>query len=398
MNLAGATTRNRTVVISALGITQILAWGSSYYLPAILSASIAAETGWSLTSVVAGFSCGLVVAGLGSPLMGRLVQRHGGRPVLAGSSVLLAASLALMATQASYPVFLASWILMGLGMAGGLYDAGFATLGRLYGHGARAAITQLTLFGGFASTVCWPLSAFLMENFGWRAVCLAYAAIHLAICLPIHLLAVPAPPPLAEPAAAPSGSTSREATSTATRLRMLLLGLVIVSAALIGSMLSVHLIAILQLRGLDLAVAVGFGALVGPAQVGGRIAELAIGRNRYHPIWTMLASALLLAIGVGLLMASLPLTGIALVLYGAGNGIHTIARGAVPLVLFGPERYATVMGRLAAPSLAVQALAPALGAVLLARGELTVLSVLLAVALLNVASVAWLAMLIRRAG
>jgi len=398
LNLAGATTRNRTVVISALGITQILAWGSSYYLPAILSASIAAETGWSLTSVVAGFSCGLVVAGLGSPLMGRLVQRHGGRPVLAGSSVLLAASLALMATQASYPVFLASWILMGLGMAGGLYDAGFATLGRLYGHGARAAITQLTLFGGFASTVCWPLSAFLMENFGWRAVCLAYAAIHLAICLPIHLLAVPAPPPLAEPAAAPSGSASSEATSTATRLRTLLLGLVIVSAALIGSMLSVHLIAILQLRGLDLAVAVGFGALVGPAQVGGRIAELAIGRNRYHPIWTMLASALLLAIGVGLLMASLPLTGIALVLYGAGNGIHTIARGAVPLVLFGPERYATVMGQLAAPSLAVQALAPALGAVLLARGELTVLSVLLAVALLNVVSVAWLAMLIRRAG
>ncbi|TIW00317.1 MAG: MFS transporter [Mesorhizobium sp.] len=396
MEAAAPVARNRHVLVSALGVTQILAWGSSFYLPAVLAAPIAADTGWSLASVVAGLSCGLLLAGLVSPITGRLIQRHGGRPVLAASSLLLAAAHLLMAAATAYPLYLAAWLFMGLGMSSGLYDAGFATLGRLYGQGARGAITSLTLFGGFASTVCWPLSAFLVEHEGWRIACLCYAAIHLLLCLPLHLWAIPPPPPLPTPAPAATG-LKQPSTTGRTRTRLILLASIQTVAALIASMLSVHLLALLQLRGVGLAAAVGLGALVGPSQVGARVAEMLIGRNRHHPIWTMLRSVSLLAAGVWLLLASPALIALALILYGAGNGIHTIARGALPLVLFDPQRYAALMGRLATPSLIVQAAAPSIGALLLgAGGANLVLTTLALAATLNVGLCVCLVVSVRR--
>ncbi|CDX56722.1 Major facilitator superfamily MFS_1 [Mesorhizobium plurifarium] len=370
--------RSRHLLVSALGVTQILAWGSSYYLPAVLAAPIARDTGWSLASVVAGLSCGLLLAGLVSPVTGRLIQRHGGRPVLAVSSLLLAAAHSLLATATTYSLYLITWLLMGLGMSSGLYDAGFATLGRLYGQGARSAITNLTLFGGFASTVCWPLSAFLVEHGGWRIACLSYAAIHLAICLPLHLRMIPPSPPAAP---APTKDRSKEASAAGrTRARFILLASILTLAAMIASMLSVHLLTLLQLRGVSLAAAVGLGALVGPSQVGARVAELLVGRNRHHPIWTMLTSVSLLAAGIWLLLASQTFVALALILYGAGNGIHTIARGALPLVLFDPQQYAALMGKLATPSLIVQAAAPSIGALLLGMGGGNLVLIALAVA------------------
>lgn len=387
--------RSRHLLVSALGFTQILAWGSSYYLPAVLAAPIARDTGWSLASVVAGLSCGLLLAGLVSPVTGRLIQRHGGRPVLAASSLLLAAAHSLLATATTYPLYLVAWLLMGLGMSSGLYDAGFATLGRLYGQGARSAITNLTLFGGFASTVCWPLSAFLVEHGGWRIACLSYAAIHLAICLPLHLRMIPPSPPAAP---APTKDRSKEASAAGrTRARFILLASILTLAAMIASMLSVHLLTLLQLRGVGLAAAVGLGALVGPSQVGARVAELLIGRNRHHPIWTMLTSVSLLAAGIWLLLASQTFVALALILYGAGNGIHTIARGALPLVLFDPQQYAALMGKLATPSLIVQAAAPSIGALLLGMGGGNLVLIALAVgATVNVWLCACLLAVVRR--
>lgn len=387
--------RSRHLLVSALGFTQILAWGSSYYLPAVLAAPIARDTGWSLASVVAGLSCGLLLAGLVSPVTGRLIQRHGGRPVLAASSLLLAAAHSLLATATTYPLYLIAWLLMGLGMSSGLYDAGFATLGRLYGQGARSAITNLTLFGGFASTVCWPLSAFLVEHGGWRIACLSYAAIHLAICLPLHLRMIPPSPPAAP---APTKDRSKEASAAGrTRARFILLASILTLAAMIASMLSVHLLTLLQLRGVSLAAAVGLGALVGPSQVGARVAELLIGRNRHHPIWTMLTSVSLLAAGIWLLLASQTFVALALILYGAGNGIHTIARGALPLVLFDPQQYAALMGKLATPSLIVQAAAPSIGALLLGMGGGNLVLIALAVgATVNVWLCACLLAVVRR--
>ena len=150
----------RWPVISALGVVQILAWGSSFYLPAVLAGPIAENTGWPLAWVVGGLSVGLLVAAFVSPRVGLAINRYGGRPVLALAALLLAAGLAALGFAPTLPVYLAGWLLIGLGMGCGLYDPAFATLGRLYGAEARPAITTLTLWGGFASTVCWPLSAY----------------------------------------------------------------------------------------------------------------------------------------------------------------------------------------------------------------------------------------------
>ena len=356
------------VVITAVGITQILAWGSSFYLPAVLAKPIAADTGWSLGWVVGGLSVGLLAAGLVAPRIGRTIDIKGGRPVLVASSILLAAGLATLALAHSLPVYLMAWLVMGLGMGSGLYDAGFATLGRLYGRDARRAITTLTLWGGFASTVCWPLSAWLVEHFGWRGACAAYAAIHVLVSLPLHAFVVPDIGPVPSggrfPGAKP-GLPSPAPLTGATRTRAFaLLATILTLGAVTASMIGVHLLTFLQARGLGLAAAVALGALVGPSQVCARVIEMTFG-GHYHPIWTMAASVALVACGVLLLLVGFPILAVALALYGAGNGIGSIAKGTLPLALFGPDGYASLMGRLAMPSLLAQALSPSLGAILI---------------------------------
>ncbi|QDC00832.1 MFS transporter [Mesorhizobium sp. 8] len=387
---------NRRIVITALGIAQILSWGCSYYLPAVLARPIAADTGWPFTWVVAGLSAGLLCSGLASAFTGSLIQRNGGRPVLVAGAILLASGLVVMGLAPNLPVYFLAWMLMGVGMSASLYDAGFGTLGRLYGKDARGAITSLTLFGGFASTVCWPLSAFLVEHFGWRATCFTYAGIQLVISLPAFLMLVPAAPGIAGSGIA--GPPPPGDGSSVHRPTFVLLACITALAAMIASMLSVHLLTVLQLRGIDLAVAVGLGTLIGPSQVGARVVEMVIGKY-HHPLWTMLASVLLLAAGTGLLLTGWPVTALALILYGAGNGVHTIARGALPLVLFDPYRYASIMGRLAVPSLIMQAVAPAVGALLLDHGgSSTMLGVLFAAALTALLLVLCLARVRSRVG
>lgn len=381
------------VVVTALGVTQILAWGSSFYLLAVLAKPIAEDTGWPLPLVVGGFSAGLLVSGLVSPRVGRSIDRLGGRPVLALSSLLLAAGQASLAAATSLPIYLLAWLLMGAGMGAGLYDAAFATLGRLYGAQARRAITVLTLWGGFASTVGWPLSAALVEGFGWRGACLVYAGIQIAVSLPIHLVLLPRAPPAPPRSDRPAAGAA--AVDPWRRRALLLHGGVLVLGATITSVISVHLLTLLQARGLDLAEAVALGALIGPAQVAARTVEMGIGL-RFHPLWTMTAAMGLIGAGL-LLLAAAPLAGLALILYGAGNGIYSIARGTVPLALFGPEGYATLMGRLAMPPLLASALAPLAGALLIeALGPGTTLMALLLVALAALALVVALRVVSRR--
>jgi MFS family permease len=373
------------VIITTLGIAQIFAWGSSYYLPAVLAKPIADETGWKLSWVVGGLSLGLLAAGLVSPWVGRRIARHGGRPVLAASALLLAAGLAVLAVSHSLAVYLAAWLILGLGMGAGLYDPAFATLGRLYGQAARPAITTLTLFGGFASTACWPLSALLVTQLGWRGACLAYAAFHLAVLLPAYLTALPreAEHKSASVVSAPAAADVPMPRITPTRFIVGLLAVAITLSAMISTLLSVHLLTILQSRGIGLAAAVALGALVGPSQVGARTIEFFLARY-HHPIWTKLVSTALVAVGVASLWASLPMLALPLVFYGAGIGLESIARGTLPLVLFAGPRYAAIMGRLAMPSLIAQAAAPSIGAALLAAyGTAGTLGTLTCVAALN---------------
>ena len=371
-------------VVAALGVAQILAWGSSYYLLAVLAAPITRETGWPLPWVVGGISLGLLTAGPVSPRVGDSIQRYGGRPVLAFSALLLAMGLAGLALASSIVVYAAAWVVIGLGMGAGLYDASFATLGRLYGQRARTAIATLTLFGGFASTACWPLSAFLVSEFGWRGTCLTYAGIHLFVLLPLYLVGLPREPKRREHGDRPRGDRR----GSGVELRQIaapfaLMAAAITVSSMISTTFSVHLLTILQSRGMSLSAAVALGALVGPSQVGARAAEMLVSRY-HHPIWTMVGSTVLVAIGVGSLWMGLPLVAVALVLYGGGIGIESIARGTLPLALFGQENYAAIMGRLAMPSLVAQAASPSLGALLIRHfGSGSTLGVLFTIAVVD---------------
>ena len=383
--------RDRLVVISALGVVEILAWGSSFYLPAVLAGPIAADTGWPLAWVVGGLSIGLLVAASASPRVGLAIHRRGGRPVLALAALLLASGHVVLGLAPTLPVFLAGWVLLGLGMGCGLYDPAFATLGRLYGAEARPAITTLTLWGGFASTVCWPLSAFLVERVGWRSACLAYAGLHLLVTLPLVLGLIPRAPALVT-----GGDETRREDALLTpreRRAFLLMAGVLVLGGTVMTLVSVHLITLLQARGVALAAAVSYGALIGPAQVGARIVEMA-NKGRHHPLWTLTVAMALVAAGLSVLAAGVPAVGVALVLYGAGNGIYSIARGTVPLALFRAARYPVLVGRLARPGLLAQALAPSLGALAMTYGGAdAAYALLFAMATANVAlaGALWLA-------
>jgi hypothetical protein len=363
-------------VVSALGVAQIFAFGTTYYLPAVLAAPIAADTGWPLAWVIGGLSLGMLVAGMVSPWVGRRIHARGGRMVLAAGAGLLGLGLGVLAMSPALPMYLAGWIVIGFGMASGLYSAVFSTLGQMYGDRARQPIAAVTLFGGFASTICWPLSAFLVAHVGWRGACAGYALIQLVLVLPLYLVSLRGEQrPIPESA----HTSSTAPASAAVTMPFLLLAAIITFGSTISTIMSVHLLAILQARDIALGAAVALGALVGPSQVGARFVEMMIARH-HHPIWTMLASALFMTIGIGTLWVGLPILSVALVFYGAGLGIESIARATLPLALFDPRSYAPIMGRLALPSLIAQAAAPTIGTFLVlhlgAGGTLATLTIL----------------------
>jgi predicted MFS family arabinose efflux permease len=390
--------RPRWVIISALGITQILAWGSSFYLPAVLAKPIADDTGWSLTWIVGAVSLGLLLSGFLSPRIGRLIDRTGGRPVLATSAVLIGSGQTILALAPDLMTYVAGWLVMGLGMGCGLYDAAFSALGRLYGRAARSAISALTLWGGFASTVCWPLSAALVDWVGWRSTCLIYAALQLLVVLPLYLLVLPRSPPDtvtdAPAVTAPSAGTAVPGVGGAVAALSMF---VFAVGAVIMSAWSVHLLTMLQAIGVSLVAAVALGALVGPSQVGARIAEMMAARFHHHPIWTQAASSSLVALGLCALALGAPVLAVALIVYGAGSGLSSIARGTLPLALFGPTGYATLMGWLVRPSVFASAIAPWAAAMLMdAYGATSLLFALTGLAVLNVACVGVLYLCVRQ--
>jgi MFS family permease len=395
MQMAADEKPNRRVVVSALGVTQILAWGSTFYLLAVLAPAIVRDTNWSYDWVISGVSVGLIVAGIVSPRLGRVIGEQGGRSVLAFGAVLIACGLVVLGTAQNFAWYLVAWIFIGGGMGAGLYDAAFSTLGSIYGHESRSAITSVTLFGGFASTVCWPISAYLAEHFGWRGACFFYAAVHAGLALPTYLLTLPrrsfiALPPAREKLGRQSVQLERHE-----RWLFALLAAVVTIAAAILSMMGNLVLQLLQARDMELAAAVALGALIGPSAVGARIVESFAG-HQYHPIWTMIASAVLVAVGTLLFLFRFPFVAVAIVLYAAGNGIGSIARGTLPLALFESARYPVLMGRLGFPIMMAMAVSPFAGAIVFRSGGADWTIALLAMlALTNVILVGLLWRLIR---
>jgi predicted MFS family arabinose efflux permease len=347
--------RSNTSLVLRLGTAQTLAWASSYYLPAMLAKPMAASVGVPVGMVWLAFSAALLISAAIGPAAGRAIDRLGGRPVLIGTSLLFAAGLGLLAlAQGPLSLFVA-WVVIGLAMGAGLYEAAFATLVRLQGHEARSAITGITLLAGLASTVGWPLSAWLELQFGWRGACLGWAALHLLLGLPLN-----ASLPRTEALPAPEALAPQGAASTATPPRHVAWVLAYVFAAtwFVSSALAAHLPSLLMASGLSLAGALAVGALVGPAQVAGRLLEFG-GLRRFHPLWSARLAAALHPVGVLVWMAIGAVAApVFAVLHGLGNGILTIAKGTLPLAFYGPLGYGRRQGWIVAPSRIAQAFSP----------------------------------------
>ncbi|MGU3385166.1 MFS transporter [Methylobacterium sp. D53M] len=374
----------------ALGVTQIVLWGGTFFLTAVVSDPIVAETGWPQAMVVGALSLAIFVSGLPAPFVGRMIRRHGGRPVLVAGATIIAAGLVLMAVAQSLPVFLLAWMVAGLGMSAALYDPLFAAIGQAYGAAARGAMTQIAISSGFAVSLCWPATRFLVDHVGWRGACLTYAILSVALVVPLFAWALPARSRGAvEPAAAPRPYEPTGSTEAARLPAERLLAVTFTMAAMIMTATSVQLLNLLQTLGVGATAAVALTGLIGPAQVGVRVVELALGR-RAHPAWSLLLSSASVGLGL-LLLATIPsLAWLAMLLYGAGNGMRTVVRGTLPLALYGQDQYAAAMGRLARLPLLGQAITPlACGYVAERLGLLPLLEVMLAVAAINLGLSLW---------
>jgi MFS family permease len=357
--MARLESHQRAGTIAALGTAQTLAWASTYYLPAILAVPMARELGLPVPAIFAAFSAALIVSALIGPRSGAAIDRLGGRPVLMATSVVFALGLAGLGMSQGPASLFAAWLLLGIGMGSGLYEAAFASLVRLHGHDARTSITGITLIAGFASTVGWPLSAWLEARFGWRDACFAWAALHLVVGLPLNAL-LPTAAPVAAPATEEGARTAAAQTPEAppSWRAMLVLSFVFAATWFISTAMAAHLPRLMQAAGATLATALLVGSLIGPAQVAARVAEFGWLR-KVHPLLSARLASALHPLGVVVLLiggpAFAPLFGI---LHGAGNGILTIAKGTLPLVLFGSVGYGARQGWLMVPARVAQALAP----------------------------------------
>ena len=345
--------------VLVLGVTQILAWGTLFYPPVLMMPLIAADRGWSLSFSMAGFSLGLLVSGAVAPTIGGWIDRFGGHVVMACGSLTGALALVLLVYAAHPAAYLAVWVILGIAIAANLYDPAFATLGRIFGAGARRPITYLTLAGGFASTASWPATQFSLTITDWRGTYLVFAEVLALVAAPLHAFALPRSRAVA-PAPVAGVAPSTPALLPAKGLAFLLVAAGFALYAFVPSGLAAHLLAMFARAGIDPATAVIIGALFGPSQVAARLCELFFAGN-LHPlnlarfsIGLMLAGFLLLAIFGFALPAAIAFA----VMFGAANGLLTIARGALPLALFGATGYGRLLGRIAKPFQVMQAIAP----------------------------------------
>jgi hypothetical protein len=353
-------------LVTGVGIAQIASWGSLYYAIGVLGKPMREELGVTELFVFTAFTAGLLVSGTLAPWIGRCIDRLGGRWVLAWGSVASAAALAILAIAPNAAVMTLGWLLAGAAMSASLYDPAFATLSQHSGSHYRRAVTSLTLLGGFASTVAWPLSHFLLEAHGWRWTLGAYAAFQLLVCLPLHLAVIPRG----------THALQRDAAADAARSpafsdrRLPILRLAFAVGAFITGLVGVHMVGLLDDAGLTAAEAVTIAMLMGPMQVAGRIVELAFSRHVRAVTAGLIAFALLgSSIAVLAVMHGMGAMAILFVtLYGCGNGVLTIVRGTAPVEIYGRDGLGELLGYLSRFASYAKAIAPAAWPALLALG------------------------------
>lgn len=359
--------------VTALGVSQITAWGTSYYCLGVLANPIVADTGWSRGFVYSGFTVALLAMGAISTWAGRAIDRHGARAIMTAGTLMVSAGLYALSLVKSEGAYLAVWVFLGVGMRFVLYDAAFAALVQVVPSRGRLAISYLTLWGAFASTVFWVLGHYFNEAGGWRQTLVLFAAINLAVCLPLNWIAL-ARKEAAEPAApgvedAAPAAGGRPLAGSKRAVALALFALVMSLNGFVLSVIAVQLVPLLEAAGLATAVAVWVASLKGFAQFGGRVVEIVFGRKLHAMTVARIAIGVLPAAFVLLVLSSgnLGLILAFTLLMGASQGVITIVRGAVPLALFGATGYGAVLGLLATPILVVNAASQTLFALIVDR-------------------------------
>jgi MFS family permease len=347
-------------VVAPVGVAQLIGYGGTYYMPAILAAPIGRDLGIAPTWTFAGLSLGLIVSSVMGPAVGRSVDDGGARKALVLGNVAFATGLTLLASAHGLALMTLAWLIMGLGMGLGYYETAFAAMTRLYGASARNLISGVTLIAGFTSTISWPLTSLLDGHFGWRFACLFWAAANLLIALPLNLLLPAATTTASSQPDVPSSEDPSPTEGAPMPGAMIAIAVMFAATSFVSSGLSAVMPTLLVHLGATQSAAIAASALVGPAQIAGRLAELGWLR-RFHPAVSARLATMFHPIGVAaLLVGGAPFSSVFVILYGIGNGILTISRGTLPLAIFGPLGYGHRIGLLSAPARISGALAPLL--------------------------------------
>lgn len=366
------------MAIFLIGFAQILVWGGSFFLLAVLARPIMAETGWSRQWVYGALSLGIFISGLLLPFCGKYIARKGGRDVLAFSGIVTALGLIIIGFTSSLSVFILAWCVLGIAMAMGLYDALFATLGDIYRTNAKKAIVTVTLISGFCTTIVWPLLAFGVSHIGWRNTCFVWAIVLIITIFPIYWFCLPK---VSKPLL-PKNNKIKQ-TITIDKTIYTLMSYIFMLTAVIMTAVTVQLIDLLQEEGFKLAAAIAISALIGPTQVAARILDIVI--HISHPIWSLCLSVILVFLGMALICFMPKYAALAVIIYSAGNGLRSIVRGTLPLAILKAEEFALVMGKIARPSLIAQSLTPFLFGMLFEQmGAKTVFTTLAVIAVITV--------------
>ena len=345
-----------------LGLAQILLWGGSFFILTILAEPIMNETKWPHQYVYGSFSLSLLISGLLSPKIGKLINSANKNKILLYAGVVMGVGLITIGLSQNIFFFALGWIIIGSSMGMGLHDALFASLGKKYGNQANQFIIQITLISGFVTTIIWPVLSFLVEEHGWRNTCFIYAIVLILFIIPIHYLTI-------------YYSESEESQTVTSNIKnkgivknpsskvfyLLLSNFTIGSILMTG--LYVHLIDILTNKNISLAAAISISTLLGPSQVGIRFLDM-ITPNK-TPLTTAVISSILVLSGLLLLLFDPALSFIGVVFFGFGNGMRSILRGTLPLWIYGSGSYATIMGQLARLPLIAQALTPFIGGIVI---------------------------------
>ena len=376
----------------SLGVTMAIGYGTLFYSFAILAPAIVADTGWTRSFVYSAFSLALLAGSLTAPLAGRMIDRHGGRLVLSAGSALAALALVALSTTSSKLAFVAALFAVEATAMFVQYEAGFAALTRIRGHGARPGISAVTLIAGFSSTIFWPLCSLLEADYGWRGAYLGLALVNLLIAMPLHLSLPAAAKASRQPADdITSGNERYELPASRRGLGFAALAVAFAAGGFAISAVQSTFALFFANAGYGLAAAAGFGALIGPTQVAARIADILAGRF-VSPLVIGLGANLCLFAGIAALLAlsAGPVFAVVFaVFFGIGQGLAYIQRGVVPLALFGPQGYGTLTGKLSAIRIVVAAAGPASAAFLSERyGDPAAISVIAVFAIISIAGLA----------